>query len=386
MGIPSSATRLGETDRKMITFWRAAKETNWSRDRPENLDQNLDWTSRNTPNCSGPDDGQNVTWPDWPTWVYGPLAKHIVRKYGYVRGESLFGAPYDWRLAPLDNPYWMVRMRELVESASERNGGRRVVLIVHSLGNLYTWHFLRSMTREWREQYIDSYLALAAPWGGAVSAVLAVVTGENFDYWWVSPTIYRTALRTFPSSYALFPTAKTVANRVLVTVRGNGEDTIYTLNNIRTLFNDMGYKHAWPMYKHAQANTIDVASTPPGVTTHCVYSIGVRTAQSYIYRASQFPDKFPTALIADGDGTVNSESLALCQGWNEDDNDGKKIIVERFEGVDHREILRNAKTYSILAKILGMSLFSSNIFGHFFNLTLSRKGFLELTDAYIKPS
>lgn len=111
------------------------------------------------------------------TWYFAPLVDHLIAKHGYVRDESLFGAPYDWRLAPLDNRFWMHQMQALIERASAKNGGERAVVVAHSLGNLYAWRFLRQMSEQWRRKYIDNYVALSGPWGGTSKAFKAVITG-----------------------------------------------------------------------------------------------------------------------------------------------------------------------------------------------------------------
>lgn len=108
---------------------------------------------------------------------FAPLVHHLIRKHGYVRGATLFGAPYDFRLAPLDNRFWMAEMRRLIEFAYVRNDRRRVVIVAHSLGNIYTWRFLREMTPQWRRQYVEQYVAISGPWGGSMNAIKAAVTG-----------------------------------------------------------------------------------------------------------------------------------------------------------------------------------------------------------------
>lgn len=111
------------------------------------------------------------------TRYYYAIAEHLVSRHGYRRGQSLFGASYDFRLAPLGNAWWMRQMRELVERSVERNNGSRAVLVAHSLGTVYTWRFLREQSAEWRARYVDSYVSLAGAWGGTAFSILAVVTG-----------------------------------------------------------------------------------------------------------------------------------------------------------------------------------------------------------------
>lgn len=110
------------------------------------------------------------------------LVVHLVERHGYRRGMDLFGAPYDFRYAPADNRVWMRATRRLVQEAVRRNGGRRVVIIAHSLGTLYSWYFLRQQSAEWRRQYVERLVAAAPPYGGASLALHAILSGKRFVF------------------------------------------------------------------------------------------------------------------------------------------------------------------------------------------------------------
>ena len=64
-----------------------------------------------------------------------------LEKAGYRDGETLFGAPFDFRQAPAaaGQPcrafsQFSRRLRALVEHASRKNGGKPVVVMSHSQG------------------------------------------------------------------------------------------------------------------------------------------------------------------------------------------------------------------------------------------------------------
>jgi esterase/lipase superfamily enzyme len=49
---------------------------------------------------------------------------------------------------------------------SAENGGKKIQLVAHSLGNLVTVDFLSTMTSCWKEKYIKKFVSVSAPWGG----------------------------------------------------------------------------------------------------------------------------------------------------------------------------------------------------------------------------
>ena len=69
-------------------------------------------------------------------------------------------------------------MRNLVEETYLLNNASRVMLVAHSLGNLYIINFLRVMSPEWRKKFIRGFVATSSPIGGAVKAVKTMTSGR----------------------------------------------------------------------------------------------------------------------------------------------------------------------------------------------------------------
>jgi len=88
---------------------------------------------------------------------------------GYERGVSVRGAPYDFRYAPHSQPFYFVKLRQLVEETWAVNGRRKVVLVAHSMGGLYASYFLRRRSGAWKDQYIEALVTVNTPWAGLIS-------------------------------------------------------------------------------------------------------------------------------------------------------------------------------------------------------------------------
>ena len=79
-----------------------------------------------------------------------------LKRFGYVPGHSLRAAPYDFRFAI--GPEYIQRLQKLVEETFLLNGGRRVVLVSHSMGCLYTLKFLNTLDAKWKAKYVEHWI------------------------------------------------------------------------------------------------------------------------------------------------------------------------------------------------------------------------------------
>lgn len=113
---------------------------------------------------------------------YHTLCNYLHR-HGYVERKNLLGLPYDFRLV-LDPVYryeLFEQTRVMIEEASENNRDQRAVLVGHSLGCvLMKWFFTTHVTQEWIDRYIHRFVCVSAPFGGAMFAMRAVVSGDYY--------------------------------------------------------------------------------------------------------------------------------------------------------------------------------------------------------------
>jgi len=68
-------------------------------------------------------------------------------------------------------------LQQLIVSCYEQNGHQRVILLGHSMGNLYIHHLLTHQSDSWKRKYVKSFISLSGPWGGAVKTVRLEISG-----------------------------------------------------------------------------------------------------------------------------------------------------------------------------------------------------------------
>ena len=60
------------------------------------------------------------------------------------------------------------------------NNNTKVIIMAHSMGNLVILYYLNHQPQPWKDKYIQSFITLAAPWGGSLKALKMLVSGTLF--------------------------------------------------------------------------------------------------------------------------------------------------------------------------------------------------------------
>lgn len=88
----------------------------------------------------------------------------------------------------------------------------------------------------------------------------------------------------------------------------------------------------------------------PNVEVVCLYSHGVDTPNSFIYKGTPTDWTKPTAVNVDGDGTVPGKSLEVCRSWA-----GKQkqdVQYTSYEGLDHTAMITTANVINDIINII----------------------------------
>ena len=76
---------------------------------------------------------------------------------------------------------YFTKLRRLIEETYQYSG-RRVMLILHSMGAPMMLYFLTHQPQHWKDKHIETVVSLAGAWGGSMKAVKVYSSGINI-YW-----------------------------------------------------------------------------------------------------------------------------------------------------------------------------------------------------------
>ncbi|KAG5543675.1 hypothetical protein RHGRI_016436 [Rhododendron griersonianum] len=270
-----------------------------------------------------------------------PLVESL-EKIGYADGETLYGAPYDFRygLAAEGHPCqvgskFLQDLKGLVEEASISNGGKPVILVSHSLGGLFVLQLLNRNSPSWRQKYIKHFVALSAPWGGTVVEMLTFASGNALGVPLVDPLLVREEQRSSESNLWLMPSPRFFGRSKPLVIT---PDATYTGQDILRFLNDIGFSEGVNRYS-SRILPLVARLKAPEVPITCVIGTGVSTPETLYYGKKGF-DQQPEVLYGDGDGTVNMVSLVAVESeWAEEKNQTLKFI--KIPGVSHTGILKD---------------------------------------------
>ena len=240
-------------------------------------------------------------------------------------------------------------LRQLVEEMYEQNDNTKVTLVVISMGGPVSHYFLtRVVTQEWKDAFIDSYIALAAAWSGTSGFPPILLTApptNTFGFFEVPGSDVEeihSLYRSFASYYFLLPHASVWNDTILVTTPTRN----YTANDYRQLFTDGGYPQGYTQYRE---NGVQMP-VAPNVSTYCFYGLGIPTPLTSVYNGDMFPTAQPTIILGEGDGAVNKQSLEACLSWA---NSGYPFNRTVFQGVDHLSIVTDEAVLQAIGSIVG---------------------------------
>nr|QKY88619.1 group XV phospholipase A2-like [Tetracapsuloides bryosalmonae] len=233
------------------------------------------------------------------------------------------------------------KLHYFIESMSEKFNSS-VIVITHSMGGTLFNKFQSLMTDEWLNKFIYKWVSLSAPLGGAIDSIRTVLTGNDFGI----PKLLFDAgkfvdfLRTFPSVYYLFPDFD-VFNSSEVFLELNNQS--FTLRDWRKIV-----AMAFPQYEDFSFNSLKIyQNEAPRVKMLCIISKDVPTPRFFTYNSLKFQ---PNIVYEDGDGTVDFESLNVCDRYQKQASN--RIRTFLLKRINHLNILHSPLMLDILEKEL----------------------------------
>eukprot|EP00111_Clytia_hemisphaerica_P007230 TCONS_00021000-protein len=282
-----------------------------------------------------------------------PYMKSLVEYFvtmGYERNKEIRAAPYDFRYSPDTTPHnYFNELKDLTEETYVLNNNEAVTLITHSYGGLMTLYFLNKVSKSWKKKFIKQWIALAAPFGGSILETLVYASGfvDKKLERVIEPLDVRAGQRSFTSNLVLLPSRFAWSDDYVFAQISN---KTFTISNISGFLDQVGFHEGTLMMEQIVNNT-ELMKMSPGVPISCFYGNKLNsTVNRLIFDKSGFPDHPIGFEYGHGDGSVNLESLVLCEMFA--DLQKENVTIHELPDVGHLDILENEELFSTIESMV----------------------------------
>ena len=294
--------------------------------------------STDHPDCKlRPDEGLSAVGELSPGNIYTPPATSIftqlIKMLAYELGydsNNIIGAPYDWRLAPMQlqqRDLFLTTLKLRIETAVKRHR-RPAIVIAHSMGNSIFLYFCDWLKYEdkpamgadnWLRKHIWGYIAIAAPLLGAPGAIKSVLSGHTFGLT-VTEAQARELELTFSSTHFMNPRSSQPSynnfthdyNEPIVTIKSSsgGSQVSFGIDDIENgeifkwvgnMFKEPEMLEKYDVLRHFYINDplkpLEKLHTRPNVKhVVVVYGVDIDTEVGYTYRIAEGANPGPPIL------------------------------------------------------------------------------------------
>ena len=125
---------------------------------------------------------------------------------GYKTGLTLQPLPYDWRKSFLQNEVSQ-KLEQMVD-VMHAIAGKKVSIAAHSFGNMNVLNVLSRMSQQKKDQKLQRYFALGAPFLGSPTTFGLMIGGDSrysFEGIGISFWVLKKTMATFPATFDLMP-------------------------------------------------------------------------------------------------------------------------------------------------------------------------------------
>ena len=241
-------------------------------------------------------------------------------------------------------------VKTLIESMHTKSGGKKVMIVAHSMGGNYAYLLLQRQDQAWKDKHIQSLVTIGTPWGGAAGTLQTLAAGEDDDSSVLAKPASRALHRSHPSFVFLLPTADAVRERPLMQLHDGRSFTAAQLPELLQVIGDS--EGAVVLRQIEQARH---TASAPGVEVHCLRGTGSNTVAGIRYaKEKDFPFD-PETIRGPGDGTVNQESADLCLRWARSADEKSRFETATFERVKHVDLVKNSRVVKYITDLIQRS-------------------------------
>lgn len=277
------------------------------------------------------------------TTAYAYMNKlvEVLKEIGYVSGQDLRGAPFDFRRSPDLNKDLVPSIKSMIEQMHSIND-KSVILMSHSSGSRLTYYFLKQMSEEWKDKYVRSFISIAGSFGGSVGTLVAVVSGQYDGPFGLKQEKSIELHRSFPGFLFDSPHAEAFNDTTIFKYDGKNYSAADMIEILKIIGHKDGVKQ-WPKIDNLIPDMRD-----PGVDLICIKGKGLPTWENIVF-TEPYTERAPKPDIirGDGDGVVNAISADVCKRWN-----GRKNppTFADYENIKHLDMVTNYDVLSFVQK------------------------------------
>ncbi|TVU39400.1 hypothetical protein EJB05_12816, partial [Eragrostis curvula] len=267
---------------------------------------------------------------------------------GYRDGDTLFGAPYDWRYAPpipsqssRAYSHYFRQFKELVEAASKKHH-KKVIIFGHSYGGMVALEFVRNMPPAWRNRYIK-HLILAAPTlsTGFVYQVYGLRSAGSLQAIYVPTTDDSSVMMmwsSFEIAIASLPSPSVWGHEPIVIT----EQRNYSAYDMEDLLAAFGLADSVEPFRRRMVPKM-LCSKAPMVPITLINGVDNMTPRQLVFWDGDY-NASPEIVYGDGDGGINLISMTafeadMCQQPRQK----QQFKSVKIPKVGHTELVTDAR-------------------------------------------
>lgn len=296
-----------------------------------------------------------------PDAYMGTLIESL-KAMGYVPGENLFGAGYDFRkigdTKEMDS--WCLSLSKLIERSSSLQQ-HQAVIIGHDLGAVVSNYFLVNALPQWKKTFIDSFVSVSGTFGGCPKALRTVLSGEDIPGASKKEKHnFSELIKNFSGLSLMLPCKEVYGDNPLV----HYNDVTYTSYDIPKLLSSVSESSntVYNSVEHIRQKSM----MAPGVPVYILAGDEINTESSYKYSLSlsEDPEKnypfyqldlpydqkfnYPDYYV--GDGTMPRFALEYPIFWGKQQKE--PVHYQFFVGAEHSKILSMERPIRHIMEIL----------------------------------
>jgi len=246
--------------------------------------------------------------------LYNALDRFI--DAGYQLRTDLFGAPYDWRLNPMNlGPYWN-DLKGLIETAYNQNDNTGVALFGFSAGNYVIQQFLtKYVDPEWKAKYVDRAIMLGPSFAGSIEPLLVLLYGRVYFIPVIDSDDIDMMCYTLPTLYAHLPNSQIWGSRAIIQGPDGTNYNAHELFELLKTQKKVPEKYI-PIYQTGLPY-IDGDVLDPEIDIYFLFNAAMETPEFIKYEKGW--DKDFTIINGLGDTTISKHGLYFgCDNWKSD--------------------------------------------------------------------